>query len=107
MIPVSLGEIGLPESGNLSLDLLFLGSECLLESFNLNLLNSKFVQLLISLLTPLKRIECRTKVARSVFELDLDIIDKVLGLLILERETELQEQIRPESPLIEMVCTVV
>ena len=91
VIPVSLGEIGLPESGNLSLDLLFLGSECLLESFNLNLLNSKFVKFLISLLTPLKSIEDRTKVVRIVFEIDFDIFNKVLGFFILERETELQE----------------
>ena len=91
VIPVSLGEIGLPESGNLSLDLLFLGSECLFESFNLNLLNSKFVKFLISLLTPLKSIEDRTKVVRIVFEIDFDIFNKVLGLFILECETELQE----------------
>ena len=88
---MGLGKIGLPESGDLSLDFLLLCSKLLLKSLDLNLLYSKIMKLLKSLLTPLKTIEDWIKVGRDVFELVFDILDKVLGLLVLERETELQK----------------
>ena len=88
---MGLGEIGLPESGNLSLDLLLLGSELLLKSLDLNLLCSKIMKLLKSLLTPLKTIEDWIKVGRVVFELLFDVLDKVLRLLVLDCETKLQK----------------